>query len=525
MFKKSDKYDKYDSDFSTEVSSKPKSSSHKSKKIKTKLNNIRGKGFFVEIFSNKTILKKIGITLFVLLTYRALAAIPLPGINMDVYRQYFGTGNVSESTYLVSLFTGSQLDSPSIVGMGLVAYINSSIILQLLTSVVPKLEELSKEGQRGKQLINQYTRYVAVVLSFIYSISMVLLLSRRDLSDPNGNLISTGQNAGAFLVDVAPGSDWPSITKIIFIALILTAGSILLMWLSEIITESGIGNGASLIITVGIVSILPTLLKQDFSYLNVSDIANKVLEGTFAALTDSVFLSILAVIIGGIVMILTIVFVNESVRNIAIQYANRVREGTTGQQSSLPIKLTLTGVLPIIFASSLLYVPQLLIPFVERAIDSSSKYYHYISDVQNSFLFATSDNFVNEKDIYYAVLYFVMIVLFGLFYTFIAMKPEETAEQLQKSGAFIPGVRPGTSTRKYITSVLFRIGFVGATFLGLIALIPIVSRNLILSYSGINLAVLSGIGGTSILIIVSVTLETVRQINALRVSKSYEKYV
>lgn len=476
---------------------------------------------FVDTFTNKAILYKILFTVFIIVVYRALTAIPLPGIDMSVYKDYFGNTSASEANYLLLIFTGGQLDSPSIVGLGLAAYINASIVLQLLTPVIPKLTELSKEGQKGTQIINQYTRYLTVVLSIMYSVAYIMLISRRDLTDPS----NTGRGQGVFLIPTADGSDWPSLLKIAFMALILTAGTMLVVWLSEAITENGIGNGSSIVISIGIISLLPALLEQDFSLLNFKDMANQLLEGSFNVLSDPTFISLIAVTLGAILVVTSIVFVNESSRDIDIQYASRVRSGDGGQKSSLPIKLTLTGVLPIIFASALLSVPQLLFPFLKSLIDSGSKAYELMLDIESSFLFASADGVTNRNDLYYGALYFVLIVLFGMFYAFIQLKPSETAENLQKQGAFIPGIRPGKSTQEYISNVLLRISFAGSVFLGILALVPLISRNIIEHYNGVSLAVLSGIGGTSILIIVSVILETVRQYNALRVSRSYEKYV
>lgn len=473
-----------------------------------------------DTFTNKAILTKIGFTLFIIILYRGLAAIPLAGIDMQVYRDFFGSTSASEANYLLLIFTGGQLDSPSIVGLGLAAYINASIIMQLLTPVIPKLEELKKEGQRGTTIINQYTRYLTVFLGFFYSIAYVMLISRRDLTDPN----NTGTGSGVFLIPTADGSDWPSLMKILFMASVLTAGTMLVVWLAEAITENGLGNGSSIIITIGIVSLLPALIRQDFAQINFRTIGNQLLEGSFNVLTDPTFVSLVAVIVGGILMVTSIVYVNESARNVQIQYARRIRGGE-GESSSLPIKLTLTGVLPIIFASALLSVPQLIIPFLRSIVEEGSAFFNTLVDIENSFLLASADAEINNDDLYYSLVYFLLIVLFGIFYAFIQLKPEDTAENLQKSGAFIPGIRPGKSTEKYISNVLLRISFAGSIFLGLIALIPLVARNAILEFEGVNLAILSGIGGTSILIAVSVILETVRQYNALRVSKSYEKYV
>ncbi|MDQ7021371.1 MAG: hypothetical protein Q9M91_06100 [Candidatus Dojkabacteria bacterium] len=238
-----------------------------------------------EIFTNKSLFAKVGITILIIMIFRAMATIPLPGIDMDVYQEFFGASNATESNYLFTLFTGGQLDSPSIVGLGIAAFINASIIIQLLTPVIPKLHELSKEGQTGNQRIQQYTRYLTLPLSFMYSSAYILFLSRRDLTSGSTS-ISSATDVGRFLISSADGSQWPSIAKVIFMALILTAGSLFVMWLSELITEKGIGNGSSIIIAIGILSSLPGYIRNDFSGLNILDAIGEVLSGSFAILNN-----------------------------------------------------------------------------------------------------------------------------------------------------------------------------------------------------------------------------------------------
>lgn len=526
MSKSDNRYNKYLKSSTTKSNSANKDvlksfTAKISKPLKPVLRSKAGKSV-KNVLTNKEILQRIGITILIVAIFRALASIPLPGIDMKVYKDYFGNASASEANYLLLVFTGGQLDSPSIVGLGLAAYINASIILQLLTPVIPKLTELSKEGERGQQVINQMTKYVTVVLGFFYSIAYLLLISKRDLTNPNN---TAGAGEGVFLIPHGAGSQWPALTKIIFMALILTAGSMFLVWLSDLITEKGIGNGSSVVISVGILAALPALIQKDFSLLNLRTIGNQVVEGTFSALTDPIFLALLSIIVGAILLIITIVYVGESSRDVEVQYARRVRGEDAGEKSSLPIKLTMTGVLPIIFASAFLSVPQLLIPFLKDVVSTTSWFYTAMLDIEKSFLFASTDNVVNIKDLYYGILDFVMIVLFGMFYSFIVMKPNETAENLQKSGAFIPGIRPGKSTENYISKVLLRIGFAGSMFLGFIALVPLIGRNLIVNFADISPVILSGIGGTSVLIIVSVCMDTLRQYNSLKVSRSYEKYI
>lgn len=521
MIKNAIDYDALKDESSSKQSTSDRVSRIKSKKSKNNLFSSAKSGSMRarlgSFFSNRQLLTKILVTLLVIVIYRALASIPLPGINMLAYQDVFGNATASEANYLLLVFTGGQLDSPSIVGLGIAAYINASIIVQLMTPVIPRLEALSKEGERGRQVINQITRYLTLPLAFLYSIAFTLLLARRDLNSTDG--VTPSENP-SYLIEHAAGSDWPSISKIIFIALILTAGTLLVMWLAEAITENGIGNGSSIIISIGIIGSLPTLLSRDFAQINIPQLISDVLGGALTALTDPKFIAVIGVILGGIFLIFAITLINESARKIKIQYARRAVLTEGAEQSNLPIKLTLTGVLPIIFASAFLSVPQLIIPFAQQISGVTP----FINTIQNSFFYATVDNVVDNRDLEYAIVYFVLIVLFGIFYSFIVLKPDETAENLQKQGAFIPGIRPGKSTENYISRVLTRIGFAGAMFLGFIALLPLVVRNLILDSAGVNLVVLSGIGGTSVLIIVGVVLETYRQYRALQVTRSYERY-
>jgi preprotein translocase subunit SecY len=527
MIKQELNYDKFKEEelsSSTKTSSKAKKLAKKTKKKKGSRfkNNIFAKSI-LELLSNKNILKKIGFTLLIVLIYRFLSSVPLPGIDMSVYERYFGQASASEASYLLLIFTGSTLDTPSIVGLGIVAYINASIIIQLLTPVIPKLTELSKDGAQGQQVINQYTRYLTVPLAFFYSIAYLLLMARRDLESTDG---VTASASPVYLIPHAQGSDWPTATKILFMAMILTAGTMLLMWLSEAINEYGIGNGSSIIISTGILASLPSLISRDFALIDFGNIITEVLRGNFDVLTDSLFVSLIAIIIGAIVLITLVVFINESVRKIKVQHTRRATVTDASASSNLPIKLTITGVLPIIFASSVLAVPQLILPFIQNSIeDTTSKLYEFLDSVRNSFLFATTDNSVNSDDLIYSIVFFILIILFGVFYSYVVFKPKDTAENLQKQGAFVPGIRPGKSTENYIARILGRVAFSGSVFLAFLALLPTISRNLVQASTGINLAVLSGIGGTSILIVVSVIIDTVRQYNAMKASKSYEKYV
>lgn len=480
------------------------------------------------LFTNKDILTRIGVTLFIVFIYRTLANIPLPGVDMKVFETYFGTSTASEVSYLFTIFTGGQIDTPSIVGLGIAAYINASIIMQILPYAIPRLKELQKEGERGRQVINQLTRFLTLPLSLFYSTIYLFIIAQRDLANSSGDpsIAADPNHIPVYLIPHADGSTLPTISKILFMALVLTAGTLFLMWLSEIITEKGLGNGSSVIITVGILATLPVYITQDFSRINLPEIANQVLQGNFSALGNPLTVALLVVFIGAILVIAGIIFINESYRRIDIQYARRVRGSEIGRGSFLPLKFTLTGVIPVIFTYAVLSLPQILVPILENNVSTDSQFYGFVQSLRNGFLFASTDNVVNQNDLIYAIVYFLLTIAFALIYAFIVFNPSEVAvENLQKSGAFIPGVRPGKSTENYLTRVLLRIGLVGGIFLGFIALIPLIARDYVLTSSGTTLTILSGIGGTSVLIIVGVFLDTYRQYKSLQATRNYEKYI
>ncbi|MEO6729572.1 MAG: preprotein translocase subunit SecY [Candidatus Dojkabacteria bacterium] len=465
------------------------------------------------IASNKDILRKIGVTIFIVIIYRALAQIPLPGVDMTAYKSLFENRSISEVNYLFTVFTGGRLETPSIIGLGLAAYINASIIMQILPYAIQRLKNLQQEGERGRQAINQITRFITFPLAFVYSLAYVGLISQTDFNQ--------GVGTPLYLVARTAGADWPSIGKVLFMALILAAGTTLLMWLSEVITERGLGNGSSVVISIGILSSLPALLKIDFDRLDIGNILNQLVKGNTIALTNPSTLAVIGTIIGFIVVVASIVFINESQRRLPIQYARRVRGADIGKGSNLPIKFTVTGVMPVIFAYALLSLPQLIVPIIEKSTGTTE----FITSLKNSFLFASQSQTITNQTVIYDVIYFLLIVIFGLFYAFIVLNPKETAENLQKSGAFIPGVRPGLSTQNYLTTVLLRVGFVGSFLLAIIAIIPVIGRYIVLSSTQQSLALLSGIGGTSVLILVGVLLDTKRQYDSLMATKNYQKFI
>jgi len=419
--------------------------------------------------------------------------VPIPTFTKDIIEQ---TSGDSPFSTFYTLITGGRIDSFSIVAIGIGPFINASIIIQLMTAVIPKLEELSKEGQRGKKVLEQYTRYLTLPLAIVQSIIITVLLISQ-LSAQNDPMILN-------FVD--------NISTLDRVAMIMsmTAGSMILMWLAELITARGIGNGSSIVITVGILGALPSLIKQDFNLLALDFSTINRFADIFRS---EAFWAVFVLVVGLILMIMGIVFVTEATRRLTIQYASRVRASGGMRSSFLPLKLNQAGVIPVIFASSLLTFPQIVAEFLVNQVEKGIVH-DVASTISNSFL--TDFNSGG-----YLAVYFGLIVAFSYFYTFVVMKPTEVADNLKKSGGFIPGIRPGESTATYITRIMIKLTFVGSIFLATVALIPNLFR---LGFQEQNLLVLSGIGGTSILIIVGVIIDTYRQIGAYLVTSSYEKY-
>jgi len=453
----------------------------------------------IDSLKNKEVQKKLLITFFIILIYRVLAAVPLPGVDMSkLFDSAFGN---TPLTSFFTIVTGGRLDNPSIVAIGIGGYINASIILQLLTSVIPKLEDLNKEGERGRRIINQYTRILAVPLSVIQSFVIFSIVK---------NLPSTtGVDA---IVD--------NLTTLDIAAMIiaLTTGSMILMWLGELISEYGLGNGISIILVVGILSSLPSLFATDFSFIP-ADWA-LVLDGNFHVLLNENFRLLYLILIGIIVIVFFVVFITEAVRKIPIQYARRVHGAQGASKNFLPLKINQAGVMPVIFSSALLSFPQIIAQLLVSSAGTDTWLYSFGTKINESFL-VTGFSGSTSDFVWHQSVYVVLIIAFSFFYTFVTYKPSETSDNLKKSGGFIPGLRPGKSTEKFITKVLLRLAFLGSMFLAVIALLPSIVR---LSEQGRNLMVLTGIGGTSLLIVIGVVLDTIRQMKSLTVTNSYDQY-
>lgn len=417
--------------------------------------------FFKKIIESPRLRKKIIVTALALLVFRIAAHIPAAGIDRDSLALLF---NSSPLLSLLDVFSGGTLANFSIMALGLNPYINASIILQILGYVIPQLEELQKEGEYGQEKINQYTRFLTVPLAIMQSFGMYALLKSQGII---GNL---------------------EIMQLIFLCLTMTGGTMLAVWLGDLITEYAFKSGISFLIFVGIISRLPITLGQTIS--------------TFRQ-EDTLKIAIFAVI--GILVMAAIIFVNEAIRQIPISYAKAVK-GLRQAQSYLPLRLNQAGVIPIIFAVSLVLMPSMIIQFLGAS--NNQTIINISLGIQKYF---------SPQSVVYNVIYFLLVVGFTYFYTSVVFNPEKISENLQKSGGFIPGIRPGSSTIKYLTFVLNRITIVGAVFLGLVAVLPSMIQGTI----GVsNLA----IGGTGVLIAISVVLEIIREIEGDMLMNKYEGY-
>jgi len=417
--------------------------------------------FFSKAFSSPDIRRRIIITAVVLFVFRLAAHIPAAGIDpTSLQALFYGSPLLS----LLDVFSGGTLANFSILALGLNPYINASIVMQLMTYVVPKLEELAKEGEYGQEKINQYTRFLTVPIAALQGFGMYTILKSQ-------NVI-------------------PTLTPLQIAALIatMTAGTMFAVWLGELITEYGVKNGVSFLIFAGIAARLPVILGKSVSVLSGGDL-----------LKVGIFI-LLAI---GIVAV--IVVINEAVRQIPIHYAKRANGNAAS--SYIPLRINQAGVIPIIFAVSLVLLPSLIAQFAQGVQnDQISKIAGFITQ------------HFNPQSLTYNLVYFFLVFGFTYFYTTVVFDPVKYAENLQKSGGFIPGIRPGMETSKYLNFVLNRITLAGATFLGLIAVLPSFFQNVI----GVaNLA----IGGTSVLIAVSVILELTREMESQLVMRKYDTYI
>lgn len=424
--------------------------------------------FLKQIWNAKDLRRKIFFSLFIIIIFRMATQIPVPGINTEIVRSIKDNINNSGLSFLAVL-TGGSMQNFSIVLMGLSPYINASIIMQLLTIVVPKLEAISKEGDSGRKKINMYTRWLTFPLAFLQSYGMILLLN---------NLAQQG------LMDVT------NPYQVLPVMLFVTAGTVFLMWLGELITENGIGNGISLLIFAGIVSNIPLVV------------------GRMASLEDSdkVFSFLLFLVITVVLLIVIILF-TEGHRPIPITYAGRSR----GSQGGIPIRVNQAGMIPIIFAISMISFPSVIAQFMKNA---ESEWLVNSAGFIDTYLNASNAGYI------YMLIYFLLIVGFSFFYVSIVFKPHEVAETIQKRGGFVPGMRPGKQTATYLEKVSNHLNLFGGVFLGIVAIIPL----LFTKYTDLSSNELI-ISGSGLIIVVGVVLELIRQINAQLIMHDYEKLV
>jgi preprotein translocase subunit SecY len=397
-----------------------------------------------------------------LVIFRVAAHIPVPGVNTEALADIF-SGN--QILGLLNIFSGGSMQNFSVVMMGVAPYITSSIIFQLLAMIVPKLEEMQKE-EAGRQKINMWTRYLTVPLAAMQAFGMITLLRRSSIN---------------LLGDI-------STLDYMGIIVVITAGTIFLMWIGELITEKKVGNGISLLIFAGIVSGLPTALQQ-----------------VLATFDQSQLFMLLGFIAVAIITVVGVVVITEAQRNIPVQYAKQIRGNRMygGTSTHLPLRVNMAGVIPIIFAISVVLFPSMIAQFFMQA--------------KSAWIAAAAEWVITlfNNQIFYGVIYFLLVFAFTYFYTEVIFHPNQIAENLQKQGGFIPGIRPGKHTADYLAQTTHKIILVGALFLGLIAVLPLILRAVT------NTQALA-LGGTSLLIVVAVVIETVKQIEAQLSMREYE---
>lgn len=421
------------------------------------------------VWADKAMRRKIVFSLFIFLVFRAFTYVPVSIIQLSKLKELISS---NQFLSLLDIFSGGTLINFSVMALGLNPYINASIILQLMTMVFPKLEALSKEGEFGRFKINQYTRMLTLPLTLAQSVGIFFLLKN------NGLLMMTKGQV-------------PFIEFVSFLCT-MVAGTFILMWFGELISEYGLGNGISLLIFAGITSrLLPALLKTQ-SLVNQENIISTV-----------VFIALTFLVIAGVV------FINQSVRKVPVFYAKRIKGNRMYQTASnfLPLRLNQAGVIPIIFAVSFVLFPQLIGNYLQYSSNTA------IKSIAKFLVVA-----FKPSGPVYNIFYFLLVVVFTFVYTMIIFNPQKIAEEIQKHGGFIPGVRPGESTKNYLQSIILKLTSIGALFLGVIAIIPAIISGL----TGLNNY---AIGGTSILIVVSVVLETLKSIESQVTSRNYEKFL
>lgn len=418
---------------------------------------------FLQVFKIPELRKKVLLVLLMLVAFRFMASVPVPGIDTSRLKDLF---NNDQLLGLLNVFSGGGMSNFSLVLMGVGPYITASIIMQLMTMIIPQVEKwYREEGEAGRQKFNQITRVLTVPICMLQGFAMVSLFQSQRIIGS----INTSQLVGLLIT--------------------ITAGTVLLMWLGELITEKGIGNGVSLIIFAGIVSDLPGTINRLYATWDESKLL------TYVGIAGLLIASIYAV-----------VFITEGQRNIPVTYARRIRSGKVlgGSNTYLPLRVNQAGVIPIIFAMSVLLFPGAIAKFIESL---------KLEKLEGA---AMAINVFLANQFYYGILYFLLVVVFTFFYTKISFEPKNIAENLQKNGGYIPGIRPGKKTEEYLGHVVNRITLAGALFLGVVAILPFVVQ-------GMTKIQQLSIGGTSLLIVISVVIETIKQIEGQILMRDYDR--
>jgi preprotein translocase subunit SecY len=398
--------------------------------------------------------------------FRVAAHIPLPGVNLDALRNFFQANQILG---LLNMFSGGTISNFSVVAMGVAPYITASIIFQLLGMIIPSLEAIQRDGESGQRRINSWSRLLTVPLAMLQSFALLSILRQSQFQ-----IIS---DLGAF--------------SLVALILTVTAGTVFLMWIGELISEKKIGNGISLMIFAGILAGLPQQAQQLFISFDQSQIVTWLIYALIAVVT-----------------VVGVVFVTEAQRNIPVQYARQVRGAgvlSGGVASNLPLRVNMAGVIPIIFAISILMLPSMVAQFFITAKTA------WLVSAASWVLTVTQNQLI------YGISYFLLVFGFTYFYTAVVFHPDRIAENLQKQGGFIPGIRPGKTTAEYLNAVINRINFFGALFLGIIAVLPLTAQ-------GLGGSRLLALGGTSLLIVVSVVIESVKQVESQVTMRQYEAY-
>ena len=458
---------------------------------------------------NKDMQKRLFIVVGIIVVYRLLAHIPVPLAEPTQLRNAISSVlGQSDLAGILNLLSGGALSSFSLVLVGLSPFITASIIIQLLTKAIPRLEELHKDGESGRRKIQQWTRVITVPLAIVQSIAFIFILRQTVL-----------QGGSTTLAD-------PTMMEWIVSITSMTAGSVLLMWLGELITEQGIGNGISIVIFAGIISQLPQMLASLISSLfNTSSGSLNVFNWFTLPVNPVMFWTILIMSIAGLIVLYFLVKINEAQRVITINYAKRVHGNSNygDVKSILPVKLIAAGVIPVIFAVAFLSLPQFVGQVMKASgnanlLPTANKLITWFQAPNaGSFTGSTAEAFI------YPTLYFILVIAFTYFYTGIVFNANEIAENLQKQGGFIEGVRPGAQTEKYLMRTVNRLILFGSIVLGIVAILPFVAEYLTYNLTGLQGLRLS-IGGTGILIVVSVALETLRQVNSRALMVTYDDF-